>query len=323
MAEQTHPPLSPFERPSPNSCGIWLAGLPALDRDEILREAGYERLMRKSDEIKNLFLHTSLDWRQTFYVAVLRALGGQQNRKPFVELATRAHLGLLLRERVQRFATEAMLIGTSGLAELYDTDDYMASLKEQFDYQRHKYGITPLTPDAWHLGRIQPANHPILRVAQAASFFACNDFAFGQMLECRDQTDVRNLFRMQASAYWDTHYLPCHPSPRRPKRLGDAMVNILAINVVVPLQFTYFEAMRDDLGKRRALTLFESLSAENNYITRFWKSVGIEATNAFESQALVQIHRDYCQTANCLNCPVFRRLQVLRHAQAQRQLGRL
>ncbi len=321
MAEQPLPPI--FEQPAPHDCGVWLGGLSPLDRGEVLHDAGYERLMRKCDEIKDLYLHASLDWRQTFYVAVLRALGGQQNRKPFIEVATRAHLGLLLRERAQLFATEAMLIGTSGLAALYDTDEYMAALGEQFDYQRHKYGITPLQPDDWHLDHIQPANHPILRVAQAAAFFARNDFAFGQMLECRERTDIRNLFRMQASAYWDTHYLPCRTSPRRPKRLGDSMVNILAISVVVPLQFAYFEQMRDDTGKRRALTLFESLAPENNYITRFWKSVGIEAANAFESQSLVQIHREYCQTANCLNCPVFRRLQVIRHAQAQQQLGRL
>lgn len=317
-------PLPPtFEQPAPHDCGVWLGRLSPLDRGEVLRDAGYERLMRKCDEIKSLYLHASLDWRQTFYVAVLRALGGQQNRKPFIEVATRAHLGLLLRERAQLFATEAMLIGTSGLATLYDTDEYMTALGEQFDYQRHKYGITPLQPDQWHLDHIQPANHPILRVAQAAAFFARNDFAFGQMLECRSGVDIRDLFRMQASDYWDTHYLPGRTSPRRPKRLGDSMVNILAINVVVPLQFAYFEAMRDDTGKRRALALFESLPPENNYITRFWKSVGIEAANAFESQSLVQIHREYCQTANCLNCPVFRRLQTIRHARAQRQLGRL
>jgi len=321
MEEQALPPQ--FGQPAPHDCGVWLGGLSPLDRGEVLRDAGYERLMRKCDEIKSLYLHASLDWRQTFYAAVLRALGGQQNRKPFVELAARAHWGLLLRERAQLFATEAMLIGTSGLATLYDTDDYMAALGKQFDYQRHKYGITPLQPDQWHLDHIQPANHPILRVAQAAAFFARNDFAFGQMLECRNGTDIRNLFRMQASDYWDTHYLPCRTSPRRPKRLGDSMVNILAINVVVPLQFAYFEAMRDDTSKRRALALFESLPPENNYITRFWKSVGIEPANAFESQSLVQIHREYCQTENCLNCPVFRRLQTIRHAQALRQLGRL
>ncbi|MGM9689734.1 MAG: hypothetical protein ACI3ZJ_02710, partial [Bacteroidaceae bacterium] len=52
----------------------------------------------------------------------------------------------------------------------------------------------------------------------------------------------------------------------------------------------------------RAFSLWEQLKPENNTIIRDWASAGISCENAADSQALIQLHRNYCQRRDCLRC---------------------
>jgi len=56
------------------------------------------------------------------------------------------------------------------------------------------------------------------------------------------------------------------------------------------------------LLNRRAERLQEELMPENNRITRTWEAVGIKAQNAADSQALIQLTREYCEKKKCLFC---------------------
>ena len=53
---------------------------------------------------------------------------------------------------------------------------------------------------------------------------------------------------------------------------------------------------------RRAADLLESLPPEDNAIVRTWGGCGIRPANASESQALVQLTRQYCDRRDCLRC---------------------
>ena len=59
---------------------------------------------------------------------------------------------------------------------------------------------------------------------------------------------------------------------------------------------------------RRAIDLWERLSAEHNRYTKPWESDGVVTLNAFESQALLQLSRKYCDHKLCTKCPLGRRL---------------
>jgi hypothetical protein len=52
----------------------------------------------------------------------------------------------------------------------------------------------------------------------------------------------------------------------------------------------------------RASTFLEKLKAENNYITRMWNECGIQANHAGDSQALIQLKKEYCDKKKCLYC---------------------
>ncbi len=68
-------------------------------------------------------------------------------------------------------AVEAMLLGVSGLLGLYEHDTYVLDLLRTFEHLAAKYTLEPMDASAWNLTDIRPANHPLLRIVQAARFF--------------------------------------------------------------------------------------------------------------------------------------------------------
>ena len=71
---------------------------------------------------------------------------------------------------------------------------------------------------------------------------------------------------------------------------------------MVPVLYAY--AMNHDnyTLRERVLDLLRRLPAEDNYILRQWKACGLEVESAADSQALIQLKRQYCDRHDCLRC---------------------
>ena len=54
----------------------------------------------------------------------------------------------------------------------------------------------------------------------------------------------------------------------------------------------------------RALALLGQLRAESNHVVRMWKACGLEAADAGDSQALLQLKKEYCDRKDCLRCRI-------------------
>ena len=54
----------------------------------------------------------------------------------------------------------------------------------------------------------------------------------------------------------------------------------------------------------RAFDFLEELKAENNHIVRMWKECGLPVENAGDSQALIQLKKEYCDKKECLRCRI-------------------
>lgn len=290
------------------ACGGYLSALTVLQRSEICTTLLFDRLDRKIRTVGELHREAAENWNQTFYLLYFRTLGDRQNQSAFLQLARRVPYKIVLRERLVPHAVEAMLFGASGLLELYRNDTYTLDLRRTFAYLAAKYEIDPMDASAWELADIRPANHPALRIAQAAEFFAQDEFVMDRAMTCRTESDIRELFCVEASEYWRTHHAPGAQSDDRAKRIGQFKANIIGINLVAVLQFAFGsytgrEALRDS-----ALTLLERLPAEDNRYMRSWRNAGAAPRSAFESQALLQLATEYCAAERCAECPVGRRI---------------
>ena len=101
---------------------------------------------------------------------------------------------------------------------------------------------------------------------------------------------------------WKKHFLFGKESSVSGKRLGSKSIDILLINTVVPFLFAYFKKKNSD--NDIALKLLELIPAEKNVIIRKWMEHGIGAFSAFDSQALLQLKKKYCDEKKCLRCRI-------------------
>lgn len=290
-------------------CGGYLHSLDSLHRSEIYNRLGFDRLERKNSDIMSFYRQANENWPQTFYLMLLRTMGGVDNKEAFTELSTRVPYAAILRERLSIQNIEAMLIGASGLLELYPHDEYILNLKRDYEYLAAKYSIKAMEAADWRLKRIYPNNHPILRLSQIATFLTHTQNFMDSMLECRTGDDVHKLFGCEARPYWLTHYTPADEQRKSvSKRIGRTKSDLLAINLVVQMQFAYSQYTSNERLRNQALSLLEDLPAEKNSIISQWNSYGKLACSAFDSQALLQLSFEYCRDRRCEECPVGRRI---------------
>lgn len=293
-----------WEAMAPHGCLDLPLCMTELERCELFTTLATERLEQKAVTLRAIFDETQSDWNQTLYEMLFRTVGDLTNRESYHTLARRIPYHILLRERSHALHVEALLFGGSGLLEGCRDDDYTRTLRSTFDYLAQKYHIAPMEPSAWRIDRIRPANHPRLRLSQLASLLGQHELLIEELLLCRDRERVERLFGADSSQYWSSYYRPSQ-SDHSTKRLGSTKAQLIGINLVAPMQYFYGAfAGRDEL-RSRAIELWEALPAEENRYTRIWEP--FRPINAFESQALLQLAREYCEQHRCRSCPLARR----------------
>jgi hypothetical protein len=65
-----------------------------------------------------------------------------------------------------------------------------------------------------------------------------------------------------------------------------------------------------------AVELLHGLKAEANTIVRMFAEAGIDCRDAFTSQALIQLRRNYCESRKCLYCRLGHRILASRARQS-------
>lgn len=291
-----------------NDCSILLATMDSLHRTKVMEELLVQRLLRKSRRVLETWERSERDWNQTMHEMTAYAMGAPRNSQQFQKLAQQGTFRMCMRERGSKFGAEGVLLGASGLlvGEFYD--DYLLGLQEEFNYLVNKYGLRAMKAGEWNRSYSYPAGSPVLRVAQFAALVANPNYSFEAVVECRTLGDVESLFSAKVSEYWQKHYSPQGVAVTAPKSLGREKIVVMAINLVVPLQFAYGEVMRKDEIKMRAMELLESLPAEHNRIVRQWTGAEVPCVNAFDSQALIEL-QSFCDGSECKSCPLAKQIK--------------
>ena len=150
--------------------------------------------------------------------------------------------------------------------------------------------------------RIRPQSFPHNKIAQLAMLYHQKEALFSQIIEAKSIKEVKLLLQTHTSSYWEAHYVFDKETISQMKYLGDSALNLLVINTVVPFLFAYGQHKSQDELCYRAADFLESLKPENNYIIRQWEQFGIHADNAADSQALIQLRKEYCDKRDCLRC---------------------
>jgi hypothetical protein len=279
--------------------------------DPVLLQIGFNRLMierleNKTNEIISRLEQNKNNWNETFYQMLARMFGFKVNAIPFELLAKSISVNILEKHKSNRLQLEALLFGNSGLLnEQLLGDDYFIKLRDEYSFLYKKYKLKGIEGHMWKFMRLRPGNFPTIRISQFAALIAKSKVLFSKIVEVENSKELKELFKVKASEYWEAHYNFNKTSKRKSKKiLGDGSVNTLIINVVVPFLFVYGERQNKQYLKNRALQFLEQLPPEKNSIISKWEKLGVKSRSAFETQALLQLKNRYCEKKKCLNCQI-------------------
>ena len=263
-----------------------------------------ERFEQKATLLNERLKRCQGNWEDAFFITLARNFGFGLNGDAFETWAHRLPFRAVDKHRNDLFQIEAIFFGQAGILEDSDGDGYYLRLKKEYTYLQHKFGLIPMDASLWRFLRLRPANFPHIRIAQLACLYHRAYGLLSRIMETETLQGVRDILKGGTSEYWLTHYTFGGSSPSRPKTLSNTSLDLLIINTVVTFLYAYGLHKGNRVLCARAGSFLEELKAENNYITRMWEQCGMKTSNAADSQALIQLKKEYCDKKKCLYCRI-------------------
>lgn len=289
-------------------CEKQFATVNDLQRMSMLDYVLAQRLQKKAEKITALLHAQTGDWEETTYQWLAQSFGFKVNNEGFLALAQATPYRIFQKNKDDLENIEALLFGQASLLPQNPTDEYSKNLVEKYNYLQHKYSLTPIAAAHWKFMRLRPANFPTIRIAQLATLLYQQSHWFSALLAIENIKAMQQFFKLQQSAYWQTHYDFGKTVSQISHELGKESINNLIINTVAPLLAAYSQQQDNELFMERALNLLEGLPAEHNKITQRWEDVGLAIRTAFDSQASIELYNEFCTKKRCLQCRIGKEL---------------
>jgi hypothetical protein len=264
------------------------------------------RLETKANEIGRLLERNNNDWEETVYQLICRNFGFKVNPEPFQQLSRSLPYRVLMKHADKQAHVEALLFGQAGFLEEPSQDDYHALLKREYSILSRKFNLaaTRLDKAQWRFLRLRPANFPTTRIAQLAAVLGSRKNLFSTILEASTYEDLIAVFSGKQHEYWQWHYQFFKTQARPVPALGVDSMDNLIINTVVPILICYGKAKDLQRYTDQALDILQMVPSEKNSIVELWRRLGVNSKSAFYSQALIELHNNYCLRRRCLDCSI-------------------
>ena len=245
-----------------------------------------ERMQQRSGRVTSRVRAFGGDWERACFVTLSRNFGFGLNGDAFERWAVSIPLQAAGKHRDRLVQVEALFLGMAGLighAFQRGEGDLQARVQQEFDFLAGKFSLAPSMRYAdWKYLRTRPQNFPHVRLRQLARLYHEGQV---QMATLLDVGSVDDLYRRMATA-----------------GLSAPVTRLVLINTVAPLLYAYGVALGEERWTDKAQALLEGLPAENNRVLRVWRECGVRVASAADSQALIQLKREYCDRLDCLRC---------------------
>ena len=288
-------------------CASRLQRIDAIRRADWIETLTIERLQHKAARIEEALRNSHGDWNAACFLTLARALGFGLNGIPFEMLAQSIELNHLRRHSDNPLQMEAIFFGQAGMLDptAYQDDRRYQLMCREYQFLARKYSMHPIPRASWKFARTRPQNLPYRRIALLAKAMAETPDLLGRILQTEgDEEKLRALFRWQVDPYWSRRLTfggDCQ-TEANPPSLSEPSISVLLINVAAPLLYTYALLHADHEMKEAAIALLTCLPPERNAIVRSWQQLGLTASNAGTSQALIHLRKEYCDRHDCLRC---------------------
>lgn len=293
-------------------CHRAIPGLSGLLVSSWMAALQTERLEQKTNAINERVRRMDGSWQDAYFITMARNYGFGVNGDAFETWAYNMPLRCVAHHRDQLFQVEALFMGQAGLLDINTVpqhyrdealrEGYITRLQREWAFLSHKFRLKPMDPSLWRFLRMRPQNFPHIRISQLARLYHQGRIDLSRLVECTSVEQLEQLLTTSVTPYWETHYTFGSTTCATAKHLSRASLRLLVINTAVPMLFAYGRHKMDDGLCQRAFSLLDELKAENNNITRMWQQCGLPVRTAGDSQALIQLKREYCDKKDCLRC---------------------
>ena len=171
-----------------------------------LHDLGMERLMRRKEEVLDLFEVHKHDYASVLWRLIFRSFGRSTNADSFEKLFLSIPIHVMRLYAYDKDLIESLLMGQSYLLQNDFKDDYPRSLYKNYQILSQRHGLIPINEKMKFL-RMRPRNFPTVRLAQLAAFFHQHMSLFNTLLHIEEIKDLVQLFNIMPHPYWRNHFL--------------------------------------------------------------------------------------------------------------------
>lgn len=267
-----------------------------------------DRLEEKQKMIFKILENSSNDWNETIFKLLTKNFGFKTNDNAFELLSKSIPFKVVKYHSNNHLQIYALLFGQSGLLEDQSEDEYYNALQNEYQYLRKLYRLIPIFKKNWNLLRLRPQNFPCIRLAQLSEILHHSPELFSCIENHTEMNQFETLFINETDQYWENHFHFKKQTHIHSTLLGKPTFQLLMINTIIPLFYAYGTFSGNLDFKDKALDLLSKIEPENNKIVRLYKELGFPVSSAFDSQAILEISKSYCEKKLCLECGIGKKI---------------
>jgi len=276
--------------------------------NEMVWTSWKERMLAERMEQRNQLISERLernkgDVEEVFWQTMACSWGIPLNGDLFEAIALSLPVSLLSRYRYRIHQIEALLFGQAGLLNEDFEDPYPVMLKKEYLYLKRKHNLRQADGSPLFL-RMRPPEFPTVRLAQLAMLIHQRGFFFSVLKAIESVNDCLAIFQVTANDFWHRHYTFKRESVFRPKQPGKETIHRVLINAVIPILYQQALIEKNDVLRQRVISWLFELPPEQNKWIRIWEQADVGCRHAFDTQALLELTKNYCVPKRCLECAI-------------------
>lgn len=261
------------------------------------------KLEQKSLEIEKSLHKLKNNYEEVLFHLLAYSFGLKINATIFQQIAESIDFRVLNKIRQNQTQLEALFFGIAGWLDQPQDENTIAWQREyQFLQKKFKLGDINIRPQFL---RLRPLNFPTLRLSQLAHLYYVHQNLFSKIIDAKNVEELTSLFEsIKASEYWNNHLVFGKLSNiNQPKTLSKSFIEIVIINSILPLKYTYHKYKKEDIADE-ILNFYKKLSTEKNKIVDNFLKLNLKSHNALESQSFIYHYKTHCKAKKCLNCGI-------------------
>ncbi len=262
-----------------------------------------ERLERKSEDILQLLKASNNNWEAVLFKMLTKNFGLKVNGESFLSLANSFEFSIVRKLQNDALDLEALFFGQADLLNDEVQEVYYLGLQKRYQFLKQKFKLSTQGVLPIQFFRLRPPNFPTIRLSQLANLYHTHTNLFSEVVTVSSKEEIYKIFNIETSEFWKSHYTFSKSSKTSKKALTKSFIDLLVINTIIPLQFSYAKAQGKPI-EDHVFNFIKQIGLEKNSIVSKFLDLKPIEKQALTSQALLQLKQNYCDKNKCLQCAI-------------------